>query len=93
MFLSGGGGRKTTFYGFITITSDNGTEFSGSDKIAKVSWANFYLLITYKSCDRPLNENIHGLIRWFLPKRINFNLVSDREIPKIEHMKLESLTT
>ena len=76
---------KTTFYDFITITSDNGTEFAEHEKIAEVTGADFYFARPYKSCDRGLNEHTNGLIRRFLPKGTDFSLVSDEEISKIEH--------
>ena len=76
---------KTTLYDFITITSDNGKEFSEHEKIAEVTGADFYFARPYKSYDRGLNEHTNGLIRRFLPKDTDFNLVSDEEISMIEH--------
>ena len=77
---------NSTFYNFKTITADNGTEFAGHEKIAEMMDADFYFAKPYSSWERGLNEHTNGLIRRFLPKGTDFNLVSDEEIAKIEHI-------
>jgi len=76
----------STFYDFKTITSDNGTEFAGHQKIAEMMDADFYFAKPYSSWERGLNEHTNGLIRRFLPKGTDFNQVTDEEIARIEHI-------
>ncbi len=77
---------KWTFYDFKTITADNGSEFAAHEAITKVTGAPVYFARPYRSCDRGLNEHTNGLIRRFLPKKTDFNQVSDTEIARIEHI-------
>lgn len=53
---------------FLTITSDNGSEFHGYKKIEKSSNVKFYFAHPYHSWERGTNENTNGLIRQYLPK-------------------------
>jgi IS30 family transposase len=69
----------------ITITSDNGTEFANHKEIANNIACKFFFARPYKSCDRGLNENTNGLIRKYLPKGTNFDLVSIDTIKQIEN--------
>jgi IS30 family transposase len=68
-----------------TITYDNGKEFSGHEKIAKKLDAKIYFARPYKSCDRGLNEHTNGLIRQYLPKKVDFADISDDYIQFIEN--------
>lgn len=54
---------------FITITSDNGSEFHGYKKLEKSCELKFYFARPYHSWERGTNENTNGLIRQYLPKR------------------------
>ena len=76
---------NSTLYHFKTITSDNGTEFSLHDEIAKITGADFYFARPYHSWERGLNEHTNGLIRRFYPKGTDFNQVSDDDIAHLEH--------
>ncbi len=76
---------NSTFFEFKTITSDNGTEFSGHEAISQITGGDFYFARPYRSCDRGLNEHTNGLIRRFFPKGTDFNEVTEEEIAKIEH--------
>jgi IS30 family transposase len=68
-----------------TITYDNGKEFCGHEKIAEKLDAKIYFARPYKSCDRGLNEHTNGLIRQYLPKKVDFADVSDDYIQFIEN--------
>jgi IS30 family transposase len=68
----------------FSLTSDNGKEFAGHNKIAKRLNAKFYFAHPYHSCERGLNENTNGLIRQYIPKKTNFNFVDDRMVASIE---------
>ena len=67
-----------------TITSDNGKEFSSHEYIAKVLKVDFYFAKAYHSWERGTNENTNGLIRQYIPKRTDFNDVSDEYIQYVE---------
>jgi IS30 family transposase len=69
---------------FITITPDNGTEFSNHQQIAENIGCNFYFARPYRSCDRGLNEHTNGKIRYFVPKKTDFKNVSDDTIAQIQ---------
>lgn len=68
----------------LTITSDNGLEFTKHKKIAKKCEADFYFCHPYSSWERGLNENTNGLIRQYFPKKTTFFNVNDRRINRIE---------
>ena len=54
---------------FLTITSDNGTEFHGYEKIERETGVRFYFATPHHSWERGTNENTNGLLRQYLPKR------------------------
>jgi IS30 family transposase len=68
-----------------TITSDNGGEFAEHAILSKTYGFNWYFCHPFCSGERGLNENTNGLIRDFLPKGTDFNLVSDKEILDIQN--------
>jgi len=49
----------------LTITSDNGKEFSYHEEVAKTLDTEFYFANPYQSWQRGLNEHTNGLIRQF----------------------------
>lgn len=51
-----------------TITFDNGGEFAGHEKVAKVLKCTIYFAKPYHSWQRGLNENTNGLLRRYFPK-------------------------
>ena len=59
-----------------TITSDNGTEFSGHKEIARELGIDFYFAKPYHSWERGSNENLNGLLRQYIPKWISLERVS-----------------
>jgi len=63
-----------------TITSDNGKEFTHHKTISHALNADFYFCDPYSSWQRGLNENTNGLVRRYIPKRTDFDEVSDDEI-------------
>lgn len=68
-----------------TITSDNGTEFANHKVISESIGCDFYFARPYRSCDRGLNEHTNGLIRRYLPKGTNFDIISAEVIAEIEN--------
>lgn len=68
-----------------TMTSDNGGEFAEHASISKTYGFDWYFCHPFCSGERGLNENTNGLIRDFLPKGTDFNLISDEEILEIQN--------
>jgi transposase, IS30 family len=62
-----------------TITFDNGKEFASHKKIAKYLDASIYFADPYSSWQRGCNENINGLIRQYIPKGTDLNLISEKQ--------------
>lgn len=67
-----------------TMTYDNGFEMSGHKMITEKTGVKVYFAHPYSSWERGTNENTNGLIRRFLPKRTDFNLVTDEELAQIQ---------
>jgi IS30 family transposase len=59
-----------------TITADNGTEFHGYEELEREFPIEFYFATPYHSWERGTNENTNGLIRQYLPKRLNMRTLS-----------------
>lgn len=60
-----------------TLTMDNGTENAEHQKITASIGIDCYFAHPYSSWERGTNENINGLIRWYLPKGTDFNTITD----------------
>lgn len=70
----------------LTMTSDNGKEFSGHEELAKELEADFFFADPYKSCQRGLNEHTNGLIRQYFPKSISFDKLKVEEVQAVEDL-------
>ena len=70
----------------LTLTSDNGKEFAGHEKISKALNADFYFAHPYRSWERGTNENTNGLIRQFIPKKKSLLTVNDSQLRVIEEL-------
>ena len=68
----------------ISITYDNGCEFSKHEKINKIPDCKSYFARPYCSNDKETTENINGLVRRFFPKGTNFDTITDEEIAYVE---------
>ena len=68
------------------MTSDNGGEFALHAEMSKLYNFDWFFCHPFCSGERGLNENTNGLIRDFLPKRTDFNLISDEEILEIQNI-------
>ena len=69
-----------------TLTMDRGSENLGYQEIEKVLGLDCFYAHAYSSWERGSNENLNGLIRRFLPKKTDFNKVSNDDIRKIEYL-------
>ena len=67
----------------LTITYDNGLEFSDHGSIANALQTSCYFAKPYHSWERGLNEHTNGLVRQYLPKKTDFTQVSDQTVQLI----------
>jgi IS30 family transposase len=68
-----------------TITADNGKEFAYHEQIAKALNVDFFFATPYHSWERGANENMNGLIRQYIPKKTNFDNITDDFVKYVEH--------
>jgi len=68
----------------LTITCDNGKEFTDHPVIAQTLNADVYFAHPQAAWERGSNENANGLIRQYFPKGTNFADLSDEDIRKAE---------
>lgn len=66
-----------------TITSDNGKEFAKHQEIAQKLETDFFFAEPYSPWQRGLNEYNNKLIRQYLPKKTDFNLINNNTINMI----------
>lgn len=64
----------------LTITADNGKEFTRHKKISKSLKTDFFFAHPYHSWERGLNENTNGLLRQYFPKKLDFSTIDDKSI-------------
>jgi len=68
-----------------TITSDNGTEFTNHQNIAKLLNIQYFFANPYASYERGSIENLNGLIRQYIPKGKGFEAIEQNELDLIEN--------
>ncbi len=66
----------------LSVTYDNGSEFSGYDIIEEQIGLTAYFAWPYHSWERGTNENTNGLLRQFYPKKSRFDLVTQENVEK-----------
>lgn len=69
----------------LTITSDNGKEFSYHQEISRVLNTDFYFAHPYQSWQRGLNEHTNGLIREYFPKEKEFKEITNKQIVDVQN--------
>ena len=69
-----------------TITSDNGKEFAGHQRVAKKLDTGFYFAKPYHAWERGLNENTNGLVRQYFPKGSSFVNVSVEDVERVQNL-------
>jgi len=67
-----------------TLTYDNGSEMANHKWFTQHTGMQVYFAHPYSAWERGTNENTNGLIRRFLPKQTDFNLVPETELKNIE---------
>jgi transposase, IS30 family len=64
----------------VTLTVDNGTEFSQFKDIEKKTGLAVYFADPYAAWQRGTNENTNGLLRFYFPKGSDFRQISEKEV-------------
>jgi IS30 family transposase len=67
------------------MTYDNGFEMTNHKWLTEQTGTAIYFAHPYSSWERGTNENTNGLIRRFLPKKTDFNLVPESELKSIQN--------
>lgn len=67
----------------LSITYDNGSEFSGFDTIEERTKMTVYFANAYHSWERGTNENTNGLMRQFFPKKSRFDNITKEHLDKV----------
>ncbi|NJN36099.1 MAG: IS30 family transposase [Nitrospiraceae bacterium] len=68
---------------FKTITFDNGTEFHDYERLQDATGVRCYFATPYHSWERGSNENLNGLIRQYLPKRMCLKDITQKDCDRI----------
>jgi transposase, IS30 family len=71
---------------FVSITFDNGTEFTFHEKITKETGIPIYFAHPYSSYERGTNENTNGLIRQYFPKNYDLSRASTSRVKEVENL-------
>ena len=75
----------------MTLTFDNGREFSWHSELAKRLECETYFAKPYHSWERGLNENHNGLLRQFFPKQIPLPQLSEHQLSEKDLFKATDL--
>ncbi len=67
-----------------SMTYDNGIEMAKHEKITQKTGMKIYFAHPYSSWERGTNENTNGLIRRYLPKGTDFNLINEKQLMIIQ---------
>jgi transposase, IS30 family len=79
----------------LTITADNGREFTQHQRIAEQLGADVYFAHPYHSWERGTNENTNGLVRQYFPKGMDLAAVDHQQaqcvVEKLNHRPRKTL--
>ena len=67
----------------LTITVDNGKEWAGFKSLEKALDAMVYFTHPYSAWERPVNENLNGLLRQYLPKKSDLRCTTEEQLAQI----------
>lgn len=70
----------------MSMTYDRGKEMSKHEVLTESSGVSVFFADPHSPWQRGSNENSNGLVRDFLPKGTDFNLVPDKVIVRIESL-------
>ena len=66
-----------------TLTVDNGKEFAQFKALEEHLGLKVFFTHPYSAWERPINENHNGLLRQFLPKKVDLNSITDDVLERI----------
>ncbi len=78
--------KKFPAKGRRTLTLDNGAENAQHETLSAKLGIKCYFARPYASWERGTNENLNGLIRWYLPKGTDFRKITLEQIARIEYL-------
>jgi IS30 family transposase len=78
--------KALTGYPVKSITYDNGTENMNHLLVNQILGCESYFCRPYRSGDKGSIENRNKILRQFLPKKTNFDLISDQQLATIESL-------
>jgi transposase, IS30 family len=67
----------------LSMTYDNGSEFSGYATIEQKTGMTAYFAFPYHSWERGTNENTNGLLRQFYPKKSRLDAVTQEQLDNV----------
>lgn len=67
----------------LSITYDNGSEFSGFETVEEQTGMTAYFAFPYHSWERGTNENTNGLMRQFFPKKSRFDNITKERLDEV----------
>lgn len=70
----------------LTLTMDNGKEFSTHRSFGTTLQAATYFAKPYHSWERGLNEHTNGLVRQYFPKHTDFAAVRKQDVERVEEL-------
>jgi IS30 family transposase len=69
-----------------TMTYDNGLEAAAHETVTAAIGMKFYFAKTYTSWQRGTNENRNGLVRFYLPREVDLDTISNARIKRVENL-------
>lgn len=72
-----------------TLTCDNGSEFAYFKQLQAALGCSVYFAHPYAAWERAINENTNGLLRQFVPKKMNLLTLTQQQLDQYVH-KLNS---
>ena len=64
----------------LTLTSDNGKEFSRHEKISEKLGSGFYFCTPYNSWELGLKKNTNELVPQYFPKGRDFDKLTEKDV-------------